>query len=66
MPLQPADIDLMLQPTPTPTPTNRGAMGQIQANALASNNNHTWRQLLKYFYGSNIIIETRWGIVYEK
>ncbi len=27
-----------VRPTPTPAPTNRGAMRQIQANALASNN----------------------------
>jgi hypothetical protein len=58
MPLQTTDIDLMLQPMPTPAPTNRGAMEQIQANALASNNSHTWRQILRYFYGANII-ETR-------
>jgi hypothetical protein len=55
-----------VQPTPTPAPTNGGAMGQIQANALASNNGHTWRQILKYFYGADIIIETQLGIVYEK
>jgi hypothetical protein len=55
-----------MQPTPTPALTNRGAMGQIQANALASNNGYTWRQILKYFYGADIIIETRLGIVYEK
>jgi hypothetical protein len=45
---------------------NRGAMGQIQANALASNNGYTWRQILKYLYMAYIIIETQLGIVYEK
>ena len=44
---------------PSLNPYNRGAMGQIQANALASNNGYTWRQILKYFYGADIIIETR-------
>ncbi|VVB54341.1 Uncharacterised protein [uncultured archaeon] len=44
---------------PSLNPYNRGAMGQIQANALASNNGYTWLQILKYFYGADIIIETR-------
>ena len=44
---------------PSLNPYNRGAMGQIQANALASNNGYTWSQILKYFYGSDIIIEIR-------
>ncbi len=44
---------------PSLNPYNRGAMGQIQANALALNNGYTWSQILKYFYGADIIIETR-------
>ncbi|NJD52119.1 MAG: hypothetical protein FIB07_04560 [Candidatus Methanoperedens sp.] len=40
---------------PSLNPYNRGAMGQIQANALA-NKGYTWRNILKYFYGNDIII----------
>jgi len=36
-------------------PYNRGAMGQIQANAVA-NNGYTWQNILKYFYGNDIIM----------
>jgi peptidoglycan hydrolase-like amidase len=39
-------------------PYNRGAMGQIQANALA-NNGYTWQNILKYFYGNDIIIASK-------
>jgi len=41
---------------PSLNPYNRGAMGQIQANALASDYGYTWQSILKYFYGSDIII----------
>ncbi len=41
---------------PSLNPYNRGAMGQIQANALA-NNGYSWQNILKYFYGKDIIIE---------
>jgi peptidoglycan hydrolase-like amidase len=44
---------------PSLNPYNRGAMGQIQANALAENNGYTWDQILKYFYGSDIVIESQ-------
>ena len=40
---------------PSLNPYNRGAMGQIQANELA-NNGYTWQNILKYFYGNDIII----------
>lgn len=40
---------------PSLNPYNRGAMGQIQANALA-NNGYTWQDILKYFYGTDITI----------
>ncbi len=43
---------------PSLNPYNRGAMGQIQANALADDG-YTWRQILKYFYGDDIIIESK-------
>ena len=39
-------------------PYNRGAMGQIQANALA-NNGYTWQNILKYFYGNDITIGSK-------
>jgi len=39
-------------------PYNRGAMGQIQANALA-NKGYTWQNILKYFYGTDIIIGSK-------
>ncbi|MFZ3166345.1 MAG: SpoIID/LytB domain-containing protein [Candidatus Methanoperedens sp.] len=42
---------------PSLNPYNRGAMGQIQANALASNNGYTYDRILRYFYGTDIIIE---------
>ncbi len=41
---------------PSLNPYNRGAMGQIQANTLA-NSGYTWQNILKYFYGNDIIIE---------
>ncbi len=44
---------------PSLNPYNRGAMGQIQANALASDNGYTWQNILKYFYGSDIIIGSK-------
>ncbi|HEY9247033.1 MAG TPA: SpoIID/LytB domain-containing protein [Candidatus Methanoperedens sp.] len=40
---------------PSLNPYNRGAMGQIQANALA-NNGYEWQNILKYFYGNDIVI----------
>ncbi len=43
---------------PSLNPYNRGAMGQIQANALASND-YAWQKILKYFYGNDIIIESK-------
>jgi len=43
---------------PSLNPYNRGAMGQIQANALA-NDGYTWQNILKYFYGNDIIIEPK-------
>ncbi len=44
---------------PSLNPYNRGAMGQIQANALASDNGYTWQNILRYFYGNDIIIESK-------
>jgi peptidoglycan hydrolase-like amidase len=41
---------------PSRTPHNRGCMGQVQANELASQG-YTYEQIIKYFYGSDIIIE---------
>jgi peptidoglycan hydrolase-like amidase len=41
--------------SPSSNPYNRGAMGQIQANALADNG-YAWQDILKYFYGNDIII----------
>ncbi|MCE8423799.1 MAG: SpoIID/LytB domain-containing protein, partial [Candidatus Methanoperedens sp.] len=43
---------------PSLNPYNRGAMGQIQANVLA-NNGYTWQNIFKYFYGNDIIIESK-------
>ena len=43
---------------PSFNPYNRGAMGQIQANALA-NNGYTWKNILKYFYGNDITIGSK-------
>ncbi|NJD76328.1 MAG: hypothetical protein FIB08_04430 [Candidatus Methanoperedens sp.] len=43
---------------PSLNPYNRGAMGQIQANALA-NDDYTWQNILKYFYGNDIMIESK-------
>lgn len=42
---------------PSKNPYNRGCMGQIQANELASKG-YTWQQILRYFYGSDIDLGT--------
>ncbi|MDD5338977.1 MAG: SpoIID/LytB domain-containing protein [Dehalococcoidales bacterium] len=42
---------------PSRTPHNRGCMGQIQANALAAEQGYTCEQIIRYFYGEDIIIE---------
>jgi peptidoglycan hydrolase-like amidase len=41
---------------PSKYPYNRGCMGQIQANDLASINAYDYERILKYFYGSDILI----------
>jgi hypothetical protein len=41
---------------PSKYPYNRGCMGQIQANTLASINAYDYERILKYFYGSDILI----------
>jgi len=43
---------------PSLNPYNRGAMGQIQANALA-NHGYKWQNILKYFYGNDIILGSK-------
>ncbi len=43
---------------PSLNPYNRGAMGQIQANALA-NKGYTWQNILKYFYGNDIVLDSK-------
>jgi len=40
---------------PSKNPYNRGCMGQIQANELATKG-YTWKEILKYFYGEDILI----------
>ncbi|MHB8104612.1 MAG: hypothetical protein ACYDG5_03625 [Dehalococcoidales bacterium] len=42
--------------TDSHNPYNRGCMGQIQANDLASNG-YDYQRILRYFYGSDITIE---------
>jgi hypothetical protein len=39
---------------PSKFPDNRGCMGQVQANNLASSNSYNYQQILRYFYGSDI------------
>ncbi|MGB9929549.1 MAG: peptidoglycan DD-metalloendopeptidase family protein [Methanosarcina sp.] len=41
---------------PSSNPYNRGCMGQIEANGLATSG-YTWEKILKYFYGEDIVIE---------
>lgn len=41
---------------PSKNPHNRGCMGQVQANELASEG-YAWQEILKYFYGSDIAIK---------
>jgi peptidoglycan hydrolase-like amidase len=41
---------------PSMTPHNRGCIGQLQANDLATQG-YTYEQIIRYFYGSDIIIE---------
>lgn len=41
---------------PSNNPYNRGCMGQVQANELASKG-HKWDEILRYFYGSDVTIE---------
>ena len=41
---------------PSKNPYNRGCMGQVQANDMASRG-YTWEQILRHFYGSDIQIE---------
>lgn len=43
---------------PSLNPYNRGAIGQLQANVLA-NNGYTWQNILKYFYGNDIILRSK-------
>ncbi|KKH48881.1 N-acetylmuramoyl-L-alanine amidase [Methanosarcina sp. 1.H.A.2.2] len=40
---------------PSSNPYNRGCMGQVQANELASKG-YDWIRVLKYFYGEDIIL----------
>jgi hypothetical protein len=44
---------------PSLNPWNRGSVGAIQANALASDNGYTRDRILRYFYGDDIIIESK-------
>ena len=39
---------------PSKNPYNRGCMGQVQANDLASIEGHNYQQIIRYFYGSDI------------
>jgi hypothetical protein len=39
---------------PSKFPDNRGCMGQVQANNLASSNGYNYPQILRYFYGNDI------------
>jgi len=39
---------------PSKNPHNRGCMGQVQANGLASSKNYCYQQILRYFYGTDI------------
>jgi len=39
---------------PSKFPDNRGCMGQVQANNLASSKGYNYQQILRYFYGSDI------------
>ncbi len=43
---------------PSLNPYNRGALGQDQSHILA-NNGYGWQNILKYFFGEDIIIEQR-------
>ena len=44
---------------PSENPHNRGCMGQVQANELASEG-YTFRKILQYFYGSDIKFIPQW------
>ena len=39
---------------PSKNPYNRGCMGQVQANDLASAKGYDYQQILRYFYGADI------------
>ena len=39
---------------PSKFPDNRGCMGQVQANNLASSTGYNYPQILRYFYGNDI------------